>query len=1388
MSAAFDQTGLTDLRIDPAFAGVDGSGVGVAVLDSGIYALHPTLRPNVVAYYNAVGNPIPATVDASSIQFARDLQGHGTHVAGTVAASDPAIGVAPAAKIVAIKVLSDPAEPQIGGNAVLRGLQFVRQFADQFNIKVVNMSLGFFGQTGGLNLNEVPDPDDLSRAIDDLEAMGITVVSASGNSYANDPVPGAGFPAVASTISVASTWSTTGVGHSFGGVGLGTPFDQYGPFEQSALPDRFAASSQRSTLPNQLAAPGVDIFSTWNGEPGIGGPRIFNTISGTSMASPFVSGLVALMQDAAMTFGGRYIEDVDDIFDILEETADTITDSNVSDNGRYRIVNGFLDPTPLPLPETGEEFQRVNALNAVRRVRSILTGGGPGGDTDSTTGNSTALPPLTGSTSIVRRGRIGADGEIVIGPNDVDLFRVNLQTPGDITVLLTPPAGGTAFAPSVRLFNAAGAEVGRADALNGIYPTLRTSPDAPLPVGVYYVGVSSMANFAYNIGNGSGATGGTSEGDYALTISLNNPDEDGVVQGAHRVDLTLPDTLAFASVIAAQRNGVIGADEPGAISGGDVDMYEVVAPDDGTIQARTLSNSLPGGAFVDTYVRVFDSNLVEIGANDNITPVNPDSLVDVPVEMGKTYYIGVTNFANRTFSPLDPYGRIPGSTPEIEPYNLYLSFASGDVDGTVVTAAAGAVGQARADAVGTDDGDVVGASNGFKDVDFVRFTVPESGLLDLSAVAGTAGLETVLALWEFNPTQSTVVKLGDAGGATAQLIRQVPAGHVIYASVTGRGNQDFNWFARASGPGGQTGSYTLNSAMRPLKDLETLSDGSIVNNLPKQITAAAAAVGSVGFDGSLLLDADVDLYRFVPTATGRYDIRTNTSAEGSADTVLRLFREDGTPVALNDDATAATTGSALRVSLSEGEVYFIGVSGAPSGEAPVAAYDARTGADAPAGSRGAYTLSVSPTAANAPAVSVADAAPVAEAFRGGATATFTVTLDAPATSVVTVGYVVTGGTATAGTDFTAGTGTLTFQPGETSKTFTVAVLGDAQIEGDETLSVDLAVVEGAEAVVADAHAEGTIQNQVVVPIAFNAGVPANFTDANGSRVRVTLRGPGSGEVLLLDGAAADPAAITLSGTTGASALTVTGDTSVGDITVNGALRSITGRTLDLNGNVNVSGSLAQLRVRNASGGHAVNVGAGAPLNAAFASVTNLSLTSAAPITSLRVGQWSDDGATDVVTAPSITSITAAGDFGADVIVSGNLGRLTVGRTLVGSDVRVGGRITAVRLGGSTGSRIFAGVKGEITTLPDGTDDFASPTSAIGSLTVTGRSSPFADTLVAAPSIGRVMLGAVSAANGDEAHGLAADGILSLTTPSLRLRNLSAPGDSRTDDDFVVRIL
>ena len=78
-----------------------------------------------------------------------------------------------------------------------------------------------------------------------------------------------------------------------------------------------------------------------------------------------------------------------------------------------------------------------------------------------------------------------------------------------------------------------------------------------------------------------------------------------------------------------------------------------------------------------------------------------------------------------------------------------------------------------------------------------------------------------------------------------------------------------------------------------------------------------------------------------------------------------------------------------------------------------------------------------------------------EGDTGTVNATFTVTLDAVSGQAVTVDWETSDGTATAGEDYTAGNGTLTFAPGETSKTFDVAVTGDTVDEADETFTVTL---------------------------------------------------------------------------------------------------------------------------------------------------------------------------------------------------------------------------------------------------------------------------------------------------------------------------------------------
>jgi hypothetical protein len=111
-----------------------------------------------------------------------------------------------------------------------------------------------------------------------------------------------------------------------------------------------------------------------------------------------------------------------------------------------------------------------------------------------------------------------------------------------------------------------------------------------------------------------------------------------------------------------------------------------------------------------------------------------------------------------------------------------------------------------------------------------------------------------------------------------------------------------------------------------------------------------------------------------------------------------------------------------------------------------------------------------------PMLSVGDAS-TAEGNSGTVQLAFPVTLSRAATTSVTVGYTTANGTAVAGGDYTAATGTVTFSPGETSKAIVVSVLGDTAVEPDETLTVSLSNPVGA--TIADGSAVGTIRNDDV---------------------------------------------------------------------------------------------------------------------------------------------------------------------------------------------------------------------------------------------------------------------------------------------------------------------
>ena len=136
-----------------------------------------------------------------------------------------------------------------------------------------------------------------------------------------------------------------------------------------------------------------------------------------------------------------------------------------------------------------------------------------------------------------------------------------------------------------------------------------------------------------------------------------------------------------------------------------------------------------------------------------------------------------------------------------------------------------------------------------------------------------------------------------------------------------------------------------------------------------------------------------------------------------------------------------------------------------------------------------------------PTVSVANAT-VAEGNSGTTDAAFAVTLSKASTKAITVGYSTANGTATAGQDYTAASGTLTFAPGVTSQQFVVKVLGDTVVEPTETFAVKLANPSGAS--LGTATATGTVTNDDIAPATPPTVSIANATVAEGNSGTSTM--------------------------------------------------------------------------------------------------------------------------------------------------------------------------------------------------------------------------------------------------------------------------------------------
>ncbi len=241
--------GVDDYRID----------VDVAVIDTGIDFDHPDL--NVVGRVDCSGGG-PFGGGTCDDNKGDDGNGHGTHVAGTIGALDNGagvVGMAPGARLWAVKVLGNNGSGYISW--IVGGIDWVTANADI--IEVANMSLGCECSSAAMDI-----------AIATSVAAGVTYAVSAGNS---DRDAGAFSPANhPDVITVSALADFDGVP---GGLGSSTCRNDQ---------DDTLADFSNWGADVEIAAPGVCIESTWKG----GG---YNTISGTSMASPHVAGAAALL-------------------------------------------------------------------------------------------------------------------------------------------------------------------------------------------------------------------------------------------------------------------------------------------------------------------------------------------------------------------------------------------------------------------------------------------------------------------------------------------------------------------------------------------------------------------------------------------------------------------------------------------------------------------------------------------------------------------------------------------------------------------------------------------------------------------------------------------------------------------------------------------------------------------------------------------------------------------------------------------------------------------------------------------------------------------------------------------------------------------------------------
>lgn len=312
--------------------GIDGQGITIAILDTGIDAQHRDFSGRILAQQcfcdNRDGTGCCPNGEAtqSGPGAAHDDNGHGTHVSGIAAGGGRAAarGLAPAARIVAVKVM-DRGNRFTSFTQIYRALDWIATTRPE--VSVVNMSLGSWSLFGPADCADAAIAIGIRDVFDRLRARGVVITVSTGNQGSSLQM---GMPAcMDEVISVGATYDADGT------------FDftsAFGCADAAGVRDGVACFSN-SSASLDLLAPGAIIRSSK-------ASGLTTEFAGTSMAAPHVAGAIALMQQ----IGGKALTP-SQIYTILRETGRPLVDRRNGLTAPRLDVAAAIAATPrAPLP------------------------------------------------------------------------------------------------------------------------------------------------------------------------------------------------------------------------------------------------------------------------------------------------------------------------------------------------------------------------------------------------------------------------------------------------------------------------------------------------------------------------------------------------------------------------------------------------------------------------------------------------------------------------------------------------------------------------------------------------------------------------------------------------------------------------------------------------------------------------------------------------------------------------------------------------------------------------------------------------------------------------------------------------------------------------------